>query len=90
MQPVEKEAMCQSCGMPLSKDPQGGGTEADGAHSGEYCSHCYRAGAFTVPDMTLESMQANVKKRLEDMGLPAAQVQALTAAVARLKRWSVS
>ncbi len=24
---------CQSCGMPLSKDPQGGGTEADGSLS---------------------------------------------------------
>ncbi|HAQ38579.1 MAG TPA: hypothetical protein DCQ58_08735, partial [Saprospirales bacterium] len=24
---------CQSCGMPLHKDPQGGGTEKDGSRS---------------------------------------------------------
>jgi hypothetical protein len=31
----------QSCGMPLSKDAQGGGTEANGAKSTDFCSHCY-------------------------------------------------
>jgi hypothetical protein len=32
---------CQSCGMPLSKDELGGGTEKDGRISTKYCSHCY-------------------------------------------------
>ncbi len=31
--------------MPLSKDPRGGGTNADGSKSSEYCSHCYSAGS---------------------------------------------
>ncbi|WP_224768159.1 zinc ribbon domain-containing protein [Metabacillus idriensis] len=31
---------CQSCGMPLSKDEHGGGTEADGSKSTKYCSRC--------------------------------------------------
>ena len=28
---------CQSCGMPLSRDPNGGGTNADGSASAMYC-----------------------------------------------------
>jgi hypothetical protein len=27
--------MCQSCGMPLKQDPQGGGTNADGSKNKE-------------------------------------------------------
>ncbi len=29
---------CQSCGMPISKDPEGGGSETDGSRSAKYCS----------------------------------------------------
>ena len=43
---------CQSCGMPLSKDPEGGGSEADGSRSGDYCSICYRDGAFVHQGVT--------------------------------------
>ena len=38
---------CQSCGMPMSKDPQHGGTNRDGTKSADYCSYCYVAGEFT-------------------------------------------
>lgn len=51
-----KGPYCQSCGMPLSKDEMGGGTEADGRVSTEYCSHCYWEGAFTDPSLTAEQM----------------------------------
>lgn len=37
--------------MPLSKDPLGGGTNADGSRSTEYCSHCYKTGRFTAPNI---------------------------------------
>ena len=37
-----KGPFCQSCGMPLSRDSLGGGTNADGSSSTEYCSHCFR------------------------------------------------
>ena len=30
---------CQSCGMPMKRDPQRGGTNADGSKSTMYCSH---------------------------------------------------
>ena len=56
-----KGPFCQSCGMPLGKDPEGGGTEANGARSAEYCSHCYRAGQFTEPDITASQMVSKVE-----------------------------
>ncbi|MCX6719896.1 MAG: zinc ribbon domain-containing protein, partial [Candidatus Staskawiczbacteria bacterium] len=48
--------MCQSCGMPLSKDPAGGGTNADGTKSIMYCSYCYQKGVFTR-NCTVQEMQ---------------------------------
>ena len=43
----KKNKFCQSCGMPMSKDPQGGGTNADGSKNENYCSYCYQNGEFT-------------------------------------------
>ena len=40
--------MCQSCGMPLSKDPKNGGTNKDGSKSDKYCSYCYKDGKFML------------------------------------------
>jgi hypothetical protein len=39
---------CQSCGMPLKKNLQGGGTEKGGTKSVKYCSRCYQEGRFTT------------------------------------------
>ena len=61
---------CQSCGMPLSKDPLGGGSKADGSLSGEYCSHCYRKGVFTQPDITAEELMKLVEGKLRSMHFP--------------------
>lgn len=38
---------CESCGMPMENDPQGGGTNADGTKSDKYCSYCWADGKFT-------------------------------------------
>jgi len=51
---------CQSCGMPLSKDPDGGGTNTDGTRSQTYCSFCYENGAFVQSDMDVTAFQAHV------------------------------
>lgn len=45
---------CQSCGMPFYQ-PKDYGSEADGAPSADYCSWCYRDGAF-VEDESLEEL----------------------------------
>ena len=54
-------ANCQSCGMPIGSDPAGGGTNADGSKTTEYCGFCYRNGRFTEPDITREGMAAKVQ-----------------------------
>jgi hypothetical protein len=49
---------CQSCGYPLKKDKQGGGSEKDGTKSVKYCSMCSLEGKFLT--------QAERKKAQED------------------------
>ncbi|MGB8956139.1 MAG: zinc ribbon domain-containing protein, partial [Tumebacillaceae bacterium] len=61
---------CQSCGMPLSRDEQGGGTEQDGSKSTMYCSHCYADGQFTLPDITMVDMKDRVKGKIVEAGFP--------------------
>ncbi|MFW6044069.1 MAG: zinc ribbon domain-containing protein [Marinilabiliaceae bacterium] len=41
---------CQSCGMPMKKDPEKGGSHADGAKSIRFCSYCYQNGDFTYQE----------------------------------------
>ncbi len=51
----EKTRSCQSCGMPMGRE-EDFGTEADGAPSRDYCTNCYRGGAFTAPGITIDEM----------------------------------
>ncbi|HEV8384811.1 MAG TPA: zinc ribbon domain-containing protein [Candidatus Acidoferrales bacterium] len=83
-----KGPYCQSCGMPLSKDPQGGGTEASGAKSAEYCSHCYAGGKFTAPDMTAEQMMQLVEGKLKEMHIPGFLAKRMAKDIPTLKRWA--
>ena len=79
---------CQSCSMPLSQDPKGGGTEADGSLNEDYCSYCYQAGAFTWPDATMETMKAFVQDKLVEKGQPRWLARLFTAGFHRLDRWA--
>ena len=83
----EHHKNCQSCGMPLKKDEQGGGTNADGTRSTTYCSHCYREGRFTMPDATVGQMQALVKGKLKEFGFPGFVAGFFTRGIPRLERW---
>jgi NAD-dependent SIR2 family protein deacetylase len=78
---------CQSCGMPLKKDPMGGGTEKDGSKSLSYCSKCYTDGAFINPNMTLAEMKALVKSKLQEMGFPSFVAWFFTLGIPKLDRW---
>lgn len=78
---------CQSCGMPLSKDPQKGGTESDGTKSKDYCSYCYQNGSFTEPDITVEDMVKKVDAKLRDMWIPSFIGKYFTKDIPTLKRW---
>lgn len=78
---------CQSCGMPLSKDPGHGGTEADGGKSALYCSYCYQDGAFTQPDFSARDMQAFCIDKMKEMGMPRPLGWLFSRNIPRLKRW---
>ncbi len=45
---------CQSCAMPL-ESPELYGTNADGSKNEDYCSYCYKDGAFTS-ESTMDEM----------------------------------
>ena len=79
---------CQSCGMPLSKDEKGGGTEADGAKSAMYCSHCYQQGKFTLPDITVDQMKVLVKAKMKEMHIPGFLSYFMTKNIPKLRRWA--
>lgn len=85
-----KGPFCQSCGMPLSKDEKGGGTEASGVTSTEYCSHCYLDGRFTVPNLTAEQMMARVQGKMKEMHIPGFIAKGLTKRIPELKRWKAA
>ena len=79
---------CRSCGMPLSRDSQGGGSNAHGSRSRTYCSHCFVDGRFTLPDVTMEQMQGRVRDKLREMGFPGFLSLIFTRKIPRLARWN--
>jgi hypothetical protein len=82
-----KGPVCQSCGMPLSRDQLGGGTNADNSRSTEYCSHCYRGGRFTEPNISVEEMMTRVEGKLRSMHFPGFLARRLTRNIPSLSRW---
>ena len=81
---------CQSCGMPMKRDALGGGTNADGSKSAMYCSHCYREGQFTLPDVTATQMQQLVVDKLKEFGFPRFLGRMMARNVPKLARWNAS
>lgn len=73
--------------MPLKRDPEGGGTNADGSRSAQWCSHCWRNGRFTQPDLTVGQMQDLVRGKMKEMGFPGFLAGFFTRGIPRLERW---
>jgi len=78
---------CQSCGMPMKKDPKSGGTNSDGTKNVMYCSYCYEKGNYTQPDITAEEMQIFVKNKMKEMGFPGFLSGFFTKGIPKLERW---
>jgi hypothetical protein len=68
----------------------GGGTNADGTRTSEYCSHCFHKGAFTQPDITAEQMQMLVEGKLRSMHFPGFLARRFAKDVPTLRRWRKS
>ncbi|MDR2470471.1 MAG: zinc ribbon domain-containing protein [Tannerella sp.] len=83
----KKNKVCQSCGMPLSNDPQGGGTNADGTASEKYCSYCYQNGALAGEGMTVGEFQEFCRKEMIKSGYNRFLAWLLTRGFSRLERW---
>lgn len=84
---MKLQGKCQSCGMPLKADPRGGGDNADGTRSAQYCSYCYADGKFVNPSMTLEDMRALVVDKLHQKGYPKFIAKFFASGLNQLGRW---
>lgn len=78
----------QSCGRSMKRDPNGGGTEADGQRRAKFCRHCYGGGHFTTPDFTAAQMQNLVREKMVEMGFPKFLTGLFTRVIPKLERWS--
>ena len=80
---------CQSCAMPMCQ-PELFGTEADGSRNEKHCVYCYKDGAFTTPDATLEQMIEISAKGWSDQDPTVTFEQAkaqMQAVLPTLERW---
>lgn len=86
---MKTHKFCQSCGMPLKKDSQGGGTEKDGSKSLKYCSYCYKDGAFFMADEidTPKKMQVMCIKMMKKQGMSGVLAWIFTRGIPKLERW---
>jgi hypothetical protein len=73
--------------MPLKRDPQGGGSEADGSRSRTYCSLCYDGGSFRHPDFSARQMQDFCVTQLSKKGMPRIMAWMFTRGIPQLDRW---
>ncbi|GAA3876009.1 zinc ribbon domain-containing protein [Celeribacter arenosi] len=78
---------CQSCGMAMARDPEGGGTRADGTRTQEYCSFCYRDGEFLQPRISAHQMQKRSRQQMRDQGTWAPLAWLFARQIPHLKRW---
>ena len=83
----KKNKLCQSCSMPLKKDPQGGGTNSDGSKSGKYCSYCWKDGEFTDKEITdVKEYQKFVVDIMKKDGMNGVLAWVLTRGIPRMER----
>ena len=73
--------------MPLKRDENGGGTNADGTRNTMYCSHCYQNGEFVLPDISVTEMQASVREKIVEFGMPGFVAGFFVRKIPKLARW---
>jgi Putative zinc ribbon domain len=83
---MSAQSICQSCGMPLKRDTNGGGTNADGSINLEYCSYCFVNGEFTHPGPVAE-FQDFCKEKMIEGGHSRFISWLFTRGMSRLNRW---
>lgn len=84
-----QDKLCQSCGMPMDKDPQGGGSNANKSKNNEYCSFCFQNGKFYDEGISLQDkIEKNIQIATTKFGIAeeTARKQA-ESLLPSLKRW---
>lgn len=81
------DKFCQSCGMPMDKDPRMGGTRKDGTRTQQYCSRCYEKGTFQDDFTNADEMVGFVKGKLKEKGYPSLKRWFFTSHIPQLQRW---
>jgi hypothetical protein len=86
---MDDQHRCQSCGMPLTDDPDNHGTYVDGTRNEEYCAFCYERGAFTMPDLDAEDMIGmSVDHMMTHLAMSTEEAEAASRRLmGTLKRW---
>jgi hypothetical protein len=79
--------ICQSCGMPMRKDPNQGGTNLDGSKNSSYCSYCWLNGKFVGSFTTAAQMQDFCIDKLKELGFPRFLGWIMTRNIPSLERW---
>ena len=80
---------CQSCGMPLKKSPNGGGTNKDKTINDMYCAYCFEDGEFKRKDITADQMKSFVNAKMKEMGFPGFLAAFFSMGIPKLERWKV-
>lgn len=80
---------CQSCGMPLHKDPNGKWwwTEKDGSISQVYCSLCYKDGEFCYSGNDVEEFKDIVDNAMKKSGYGWFMRKLTRRQIPHLNRW---
>jgi len=81
------DKFCQSCGMPMEKDPDKGGTNTDGSKTLKYCSYCYQSGVFKDNFTTSGEMVKLVRGKLKEMGYGPIKHWFYSSHIPQLERW---
>ena len=74
--------------MPMSRDEYGGGSEADGSLSEEYCHHCYEGGKFVEPALNAPEMVDRVRRILLRGNSTPEEAERLARRIPELRRWA--
>ena len=84
---MKSEKFCQSCGMPMAKDSQGGASLEDGSRSPTYCSLCMTDGVFHYTGTDVKAYQKMVVTELVKQGWWRPLAWLMSRQIPKLSRW---
>lgn len=84
---MKSNSICQSCGMPLKKDPEKGGSNTDGSKNETYCSYCYQDGKFLYDGSDVKEFQEFCRQKMIESGHNKFSAWLFTRGMKRLERW---